>query len=487
MERGDPRYATLVRGFNLRWVGHPRHVELCYTSREVLQAVQGALDLDRSAHITVRGGGHCYEDFVSSNEDGVIIDLTPMHAVYRDAASGAYIIEGGATLWDVYTQLYRQYGVTLPGGSCYSVGVGGHVTGGGYGLLSRLHGLTVDYLTAVEVVHVAEDYRATLIRVGKESTRAEERDLFWAHLGGGGGNFGIVTRFWFENLPSAPSQAYLATHAWNWEGMKFPAFARLVRNYGQFLEAHSQVGSPYQGLFTLLHLTQSSAGQLVLTAQYVGSEPARLDDFLGSIAAGLPAPTHQTVPVGYHHLGPPTTAVQQLPWLLATQTLNGSGPNRRFKNKSAYMQAAFPERQIDVMWESLAHPRTPNSQALLQVDSYGCQVNAVPPNATAVPQRSSVMKLQYQTYWNDPSEDADNLSWIRKFYTDMYGYQGPVPDGIVDGCYVNYPDVDLVDWPQLYYKDNYPRLQAVKSQWDPHNIFHHRQSVRPINSAPASG
>jgi hypothetical protein len=74
---------------------------------------------------------------------------------------------------------------------------------------------------------------------------------------------------------------------------------------------------------------------------------------------------------------------------------------------------------------------------------------------------------------------AANLTWIRDFYTAMYGERGPVPDGTVDGCYVNYPDVDLHDWQYLYYKDNYPRLQAVKGHWDPHNIFRHRQSIEP--------
>jgi FAD/FMN-containing dehydrogenase len=87
------------------------------------------------------------------------------------------------------------------------------------------------------------------------------------------------------------------------------------------------------------------------------------------------------------------------------------------------------------------------------------------------------MKLQYQTYWTDPAQDDDNLSWIRDFYTAMYGPDGPVPDAIMDGCYVNYPDVDLVDWQHLYYKDNYPRLQQAKQSWDPGNVFNHQQSI----------
>ena len=89
------------------------------------------------------------------------------------------------------------------------------------------------------------------------------------------------------------------------------------------------------------------------------------------------------------------------------------------------------------------------------------------------------MKLQYQAYWTDPSPEAaaTNLKWMSDFYDAMYGPAGPVPDGVMDGCYVNYPEVDLVDWQHLYYQGNYPRLQRVKAAWDPNDIFNHAQSV----------
>ena len=141
------------------------------------------------------------------------------------------------------------------------------------------------------------------------------------------------------------------------------------------------------------------------------------------------------------------------------------------------MLEPFPDEQIDVIYEHLVNPSNPNPNALVQVDGYGGQVNAVDPSATAVPQRSSILKLQYQTYWTDPAEDEANLEWIRSFYTAMYGEQGPVPDGVMDGCYVNYPDADLPNWTALYYKDNYARLQRVKARWDPLNVFNHQQSI----------
>ncbi len=440
------------------------------------QAVQQAVD--GGLRLTVRSGGHCYEDFSSGNDGGVIVDLSGMTKVWRDAETGWYGIEPGAQLLDVYTTLSQQYGVTIPGGSCHSVGAGGHVTGGGYGLLSRLHGLTVDYLQAVELVHVTKEGRATIVTVSRDSSDADERDLLWGHQGGGGGNFGIVTKLFFGDLPSAPTTAYLYSTSFDWNTLDQAGFRRLLQNYGEFLAENSGVGSPYNGVFPLLALMQKPAGHIGLTAQYVGDEPQRLEEFAQAVSAGLQTTARAKVQPGLHHkLIRQSSEIESYDWLQATEQLSGSGPSRRGKYKSAYMIEPFPDEQIDVIYEHLVNPSNPNPNALLQVDGYGGQVNAMDPAATAIPQRSSIMKLQYQTYWTDPADDDANLEWIRSFYTAMYGEQGPLPDAIMDGCYVNYPDADLQAWPALYYKENYARLQNVKARWDPLNVFNHRQSI----------
>jgi hypothetical protein len=368
--------------------------------------------------------------------------------------------------------------VTIPAGSCYSTGAGGHIIGGGYGLLSRKYGLTVDFLYAVELVYVTASGRAEVVVALRDDPDPARRELFWAHQGGGGGNFGIVTRYWFKDLPLAPSWAYITTVAWDWADMDKGQFSQLVKQYGDFFEQYSGQNSPYKDLFALLHLTNQAAGQISLTVQYVGSQPALIDRFLDAVSPSVAPRQALRVPVGYQHTTLPPPQTQYLPWLDATQTLNGSGPNRRGKYKSAYMKRGFPAKQIEAMWEYLCVKQFYNTQSLLQVDSYGCQINAVPSAATAVPQRSSIMKLQYQTYWVDEKDGDKNLAWIRGFYNAMYGANGPVPDTTMDGCYVNYPDVDLKNWQMLYYGDpGYKRLQQVKARWDPLNFFHHKQSI----------
>lgn len=471
----DPRFGAVTRGFNQRWVADPAHVRLCGNSADVVAAVESAVRDE--LRITVRSGGHCYENFAYGNTGGVIVDLSLMNGVHVDAETGWLVIDAGATLFDVYVQLYKRYGVTLPGGSCYSVGAGGHITGGGYGLLSRLHGLTIDYLSAVEVVSVDGSGHARCDRFSADVPDSAESLMLWGNQGGGGGNFGIVTKFFFADLPTAPSQAFLASESWNWEDFTIDSFTEFLRRYGQFFVDHKDPGDPFQGLFALLHLTCAPMPHIGLTIQLVGEDPDPLRIFRDVVRPAGVRPERLATPVGYHGIPAPTLDIQVMPWLFATQTLNGSGNPRRGKYKSAHMIGNFTTAECRAIWENLRQSGFQNDQALLQVDSYGGQVNAVSPTRTAIPQRSSALKLQYQIYWSHKNDDEANLRWIRDFYSAMYGSDGPVPDGRLDGCYVNYPDVDLSNWKTLYYKENYPKLQRVKARWDPLNIFNHAQSI----------
>ncbi|WP_326846100.1 FAD-dependent oxidoreductase [Streptomyces kaniharaensis] len=489
---GDPRYQTLSQGFNQRWRSDPAYIRLVGNEADAVAALNRALH--RGLRPTVRGGGHCYEGFVD-NDGGVILDLSTMRGVEAstDKFGGeTYCVEGGATNWDVYTTLFREYARTLPAGSCYSVGAGGHICGGGYGLLSRRHGLTVDHLVQVDVVTVRGGTGEVTKAHRDDPEDSPERDLFWAHTGGGGGNFGVVLRYHFAaDIPQPPPRVWLSSVAWPWDDLlKRPGdFETLLRNYGAFLMEHSGPEEPvYQGLFTLLHLTHRSNGNVVLVSQWDGDDPGPLDDFVAAVEAGMATrSTVQTHSAGGLFLPYPEKR-RQLPWFQATMTLNGSGDNQRGKYKSAYHREPFSQVQIDAFWRWLVRDvkGADLKKTLVQIDSYGCRVNARKPGETAVPQRDSIMKLQYQTYWTDPAEDAAHLDYLAGLYRDAYRETGGVPeiDTGTDGAYVNYPDVDLgtadqpdAAYPRLYYKGNYARLQSAKKYWDGEGVFHHAQSI----------
>lgn len=511
----DKRYPALNRGFNQRWIAQPDYVRLVSSPDGVARALSEAVNQtgrhpDRT-RVTVRSGGHCYEDFVCGDDVRVILDVSPMHGIYHDSSLEAYCVEAGATNWHVYSHLYPLSGRALPGGSCYSVGMGGHITGGGFGLLSRQHGLTVDYLYAVEVAVVRPDHTVELVLATRDDPDPDRRDLLWAHTGGGGGNFGVVTRFWFRDLPEPPSKVLLTGRSWKWSDFTEEEFATLVTTYGEYFRDHQDPDEASGKLFAMLKLNHVSNGEIGLHAQIEADDPQgeqTMQEFLNAFDERItPKSEQMAAPMGEH---PPLQGMEvprKLPWLTATQVLNGSGENRCGKYKSAYVRKPFTTAQIKAMWAYLGNEHYTdytNKEALIQVDSYGGAINQ-PPWETAVPQRDSILKMQYQVYWKRTESEsavAEHIAWIRDIYQKTFASTGGVPvvGDATDGCYINYPDADLNDpswnssadrWSKLYYKDAYPRLQRVKERWDPLNVFHHHQSVELPDgasvTAPGSG
>ncbi|MFF4222788.1 FAD-binding oxidoreductase [Streptomyces abikoensis] len=487
--KADPRYPSLVSGVNLRWVGTPDAVRVVGSADQVVQVVQEAVD--KGQPVAVRSGGHCYEDFVTRPEVRVVIDMSGMAAVTYDRDRRAFAVEPGATLGTVYRALFKGWGVTLPGGTCPTVGTGGHVAGGGYGPLGRLHGLIVDHLYAVEVVVVDAAGKARKVVATREPDDPN-RDLWWAHTGAGGGNFGVITCYWFRSpgatgtepsalLPKPPAELLVSEVSWSWEGMTEAAFTRLLKNFSQWHEKNSAPGTPYAALFSHLTPQHRSAGSFAMNTQIDASVPDAdklLDAFLAAVNEG----TGLTYRAGDR---------KRVPWLYAVTQWAGwvGGTTARWKAKSAYLRKAFPDAQVKAFYKHLTRTDYDNPGGLVVLSSYGGRINQVAAGDTAVAQRDSIVKLLYVSLWNEASEDAKHLAWIREFYRDVYAATGgvPRPGGVDDGAFINYVDADMADpaindsgvpWHQLYFKDNYSRLQAVKAKWDPRNHFTHSMAIR---------
>ena len=503
----DPRYPELHRGRNARF---PRtdadavsRIELCETAGDVADALQ------RTVHAgmrpTVRSGGHCYEDFVVNNPGGVLIDVSKLNKVSAVPGVG-YQVGAGAVLGQIYTDLFEQAQLNLPLGSCYTVGAGGHVSGGGYGLLTRQQGITVDLLKAVDILTVEADGKV----VSRHVDRHHHSDLFRALRGGGGANFGAITTFYFDKLPAAPKQLSSAGVSFPWDTMTEEKFIQVAQIYGDYFSTRGKEPDTWP-MFTMLGLTHrvpngrvnvgatwhdmDGNGDLSIPTEFLDrflkcGDASSVED--PQISAHHPAPSRfQLSPCveGKHRFS-------TVPWLEATvgRGSGGSGGygTTRGKYKSCYMKQNFTTEELKRMYAWLTRDIPDvNTGCVIAVDSYGGAANKPHlAHETAVPQRSSVMKLQYQMYWQNPAEDEARLKYFDEMYTDIYSanvegkYAGtPFHGEYYEGCYINYPDLNMTRypfWQELYYGTQglYPFLQKVKKKYDPNNIFHHSMAIR---------
>lgn len=477
----QPKYTQLAgRGYSRRFRAKPHEILVPHNSSGVVSAVQCAVD--RTAHIGIRSGGHCFEDFADSHDIAMLIDLGLLTSIEFDAEHRAFSIGAAADLGSVYDCLYSQWGVTIPGGTCLGVGMAGHVSGGGFGGLSRRFGAVVDHLYGIEVVVLDASGQARAVLATRDGPN---RDLWWGHTGGGGGNFGVITRLLMRApdsdgsdprsaLPRPPAQMRVGRVSV--PVVTMDSFVGFVGNYLRILEDQRD-SSSYARLYSTLN-----AGSLLTTGceveTYFDADSAGLyEQFVADLTRGV-APTLVHRP----HGGPfvPTTLGYCVP--------RGRAPAYE-KFKSAFLRKPFTDDQLRTMFRFLTDPVIVGSGSAIEFFAVGGAINSVTPRATALAERSSIAKLQILGSWSNPDHESATIRWTRDFYRTLYYATGgvPRPDQSNGGCYINYPDTDMVDlewnptvpWHELYYQGNYPRLQEIKRKWDPLERFGHALGVKP--------
>jgi FAD/FMN-containing dehydrogenase len=431
LARGSAAYERARDVYNARFnATMPLAVVQPLDARDVQAVVRWASQTH--VPIVARSGGHSYAGY--STTRGVVVDLSRMAGV--QAGGGRASVGAGARLGRVYARLGAR-GVAIPAGSCPSVGVAGLVLGGGFGLASRAWGLTCDNLVAADVV--TADGRLLTCDTRRHA------DLFWALRGGGGGNFGIATRFVFRTHPVRGGSYFVATFPWS-------AVEEVVDRFLRWAPAAPDALGP------ICRLAAGGASPSVqVFGQFLGEE-SKLKSVLEGLTAGLPAPRLSTGSASWLDL------VRR--WAdcfgKALEACTVAEP-QEFAAGSDYVNRVPPG--IGATLRRAVEERGSQSGAIL-LDAYGGAVNRVPPAATAFVHRRERSSVQYFA----SGETAAARAWVRTTRAAMR----PHVSGF---AYQNYIDPGLADWKHAYYGANLPRLTAVKRTYDPRNLFHFAQSI----------
>jgi FAD/FMN-containing dehydrogenase len=438
----DADYDTARAVWNGAIDRRPALIARCLGPADVVAAVRFARDHD--LEIAIRGGGHNVAG-TAVCDDGIVIDLSAMRAVRVDPSTRRAWVQGGA-LWGDVDRETQAHGLATTGGIVSHTGVAGLTLGGGIGWLMRRHGLTVDNLLAVDVV-TGDGER---LRASDE----EHPDLFWA-LRGGGGNFGVATSFEFRLHPIGP--AIFAGPIF-WDAAESREVLRLYRDF--IRDAPDELGT---------------------TVRFGTAPPLR----------DVPEHLHwrPVVMVGTCYTGPIADGERLLRPLRAARTplLDLVGPTAYVDFQSAmdstvvhgweyyWKSTDLPELDddlIDVIARHAFSCSSPRSYALL-FNPTGA-VNRVAEGATAYGNRQASHAMTLDGVWRPGEEFGDrDTAWVREFFAAL----GPFRDGV----YVNFlGGDDEADRVREAYGDAvFDRLAEVKTRYDPDNVFHHNQNVRP--------
>ncbi|MGH3704783.1 MAG: FAD-binding oxidoreductase, partial [Agromyces sp.] len=381
--------------------------------------------------IGVRCGGHGIVGHAVP-DDGLMIDLRPMGDVHVDAAERRARVQGGALL-GALDRASQQHGLATTAGNVSHTGVGGLALGGGMGWLARRHGLACDNVMAFELVTADGEQ----LRVDRDS----HSELDWA-LRGGGGNFGVVTAFEFALHPE-PGDATSVEFHYSIDDDATAAAMRVWRDLG--------ADAPREATFTATISGDTVALGFVWVGDPVVARP-RIDE-LERRLAGVAAPAR--------------SAIDALSYLqLQTREDDIEGHEWRRYWKGHY----FRELGDDLIDALLARDGEMSPDVSLQ--AYGGAIADVPGDATAFSRRDTAFEFVAASRWRSPDEDAARMAAARRYASTM--------DEFSSGAYVNVlGDDGEAGIRRAYSADQVARLTAVKDAYDPGNVFHLNQNIRP--------
>ncbi|KAE9604334.1 hypothetical protein Lal_00015553 [Lupinus albus] len=440
--------------------------------------VQGAVICAKSIgiQIKIRSGGHDYEGLsYISDKPFIILDLFNLKNVSVDIEKQTAVVQAGATLGEVYYRIWEKSKVHgFPAGVCSTVGVGGHISGAGYGNMLRKYGLSVDNVIDAQIV----DVKGRLL-----DRKSMGEDLFWAIRGGGGASFGVVLSYTMKLVP-VPETVTV-----------FRVMKTLEDNATDLVVEWQNVAPTTDDRLYMRLLLQPVSSIKVKGAKTVRASVVTL--FLGRAdeVVSLMGKEFPTLGLKKEECNE-TSWIRSVIWWDDDDAFNnGAKPetllDRKLnsaifgKRKSDYVQKPISRDGLEGIWKKMIE----QGDVGFVFNPYGGKMAQIASDATPFPHRAgNLFKMQYSVNWNDPSEPA-----AHNFLTEakeLYSYMTPFVSQNPRSAYLNYRDLDIginhfgansfeegQVYGAKYFNNNFDRLVKIKAAVDPENFFRNEQSI----------
>ncbi|KAK8258916.1 hypothetical protein V6Z12_D13G021900 [Gossypium hirsutum] len=470
--QNSSQYSSILQSSirNLRFsnASKPRYLVTPYNEDHIQATI--ICSKEHHMHVRVRSGGHDYEGLsYISDVPFIVIDLFHIRSVMVDIKNEYAWVGAGATLGELYYSISAKSNVHgFPAGSCPTVGVGGHISGGGFGTIFRKYGLAADNVIDAKMI----DVNGNVL-----DRKSMGEDLFWAIRGGGGASFGVIfswklklvrvppTVTVFKTVKSLEQGATKLVQKWQNIAYKF--------HHDLFVHAVIQVTNP--------NSNQNPTVQVSFDCLFLGTT----ERLLSSIQRSFP------------ELGVTQENCTEMSWIQSVLYFAGysiaesadvllnrtTQSTQSFKGKSDYVKEAIPKTGLEGLFKMVVEEET----SVLILTPYGGRMKQIKSSATPFPYRSEYLYgIQYMISWDVAEETGKRIGWMRRLYKYMEPYVSTAPRA----AYFNYRDLDLgrnsypntsyvesSEWGLKYFNHNFNRLVRVKTLADPHNFFWNEQSI----------
>ena len=428
-----------------------------------IEDVQAVVTFARQnkARLTVKNGGHSYMGHCL-NEGGIVLDLSLMKGCYIDSKNMTIELRSGMVWRDVYNTCLKDPRDIIIGGQCPSVGVSGFTLGGGLSPFSRSYGLACDNLLQVTLV----TYEGKIVTVSPDDEEESKRDLFWASTGGGGGNLGVMVDMTckLHQLKDPAGTIVCGQLIWNLPQQK-DSFSKMMNVFNTTKHPDELT---LDVLWTHGKSKQLTAGITIICNGGWGAAQKELTPLLA--------------------FKPVTNTLKAMNWIDWVHYAEGWDSFSQVHHHHAsfiFAEGAItPElttKISDLVAEAvellgITNENGPNDpKCHILWDHIGAATARVHPHDTAFFWRQGNYVSTVKVQWVNPNLGPKMMDFIAKCKTVLLPYAIEQK-----AAYINYIDGTVPNWQEAYYGHNYPRLQKVKTQWDPENFFWHSQSIQPL-------
>jgi len=448
-------YAQARREADNAYDKYPLMVVYCSNTADVVSAIQFCKS--QGVKVCSRAGGHSTAGYSVLN-DRVVVDVSRIKGIAIDGSRTRAEVGAGVT-WGEFNAELNAFGRHTPGGSCSGVGVTGFTMGGGYGYTAMRFGMACDNLVAVRLV-TAEGQIV-------DATEAEHPELLWAHRGGTGGNFGIVTQLTYRlhelqkvwplavNWPI--EDAANALHTWQ-ERMTKTLADRHLGLLG-FL-ATSQV----QDRGADGEIITRNVPYFCVRGMYSGEDAQAGARALAPLLE-VGCPSYPSGPLWQERIDYSDANAHLL------DNVEGVIPDTIKETKRcAYVRRALTLEDYQQLVDY--YKTSPNLYNIVSMEPYGGAINEVAADATAFCHRDAHFDIFVDSFWQEDGERDEAFAWLAQYF------EGDQTRHLwSERYYQNYPNSAYHNWQSGYFGDNYTRLQQVKKQWDPTNFFTFEQGI----------
>jgi FAD/FMN-containing dehydrogenase len=436
----DPGYEEARQVWNAMIDRRPAVIVQCVQADDVPPVIRFARK--NGLQLSIRGAGHN----IAGNalcDNGVTIDFSRMKNVGVDAGKKRAYVEPGATLADL-DEATQAHGLATPVGINSTTGIAGLTLGGGFGWLTRKYGMTIDNLVSVDMI-TAEGKKI-------RASESENADLFWA-VRGGGGNFGVVTQFEFQLFPLGPEiVAGLIAFPFN-------QAKQILTKYRQFVNSAPEELNVWVVLRKappLPFLPETVHGkEVVILPIFYSGAVAEAEKLIAPLRAFGTA-------IGEHIAAQP-----YVQWQKAFDPLLTPGARNYWKSHNF---TELADGALNAIIEFAG--KLPSPQCEIFMGLIAGAPNRVAADAMAYGHRDARFVLNVHGRWDEATDDQKCIGWAREFFKASAPYASA-------GAYVNFMTAEEGDRVAAAYGSNYQRLVEIKRRYDPENVFHLNQNIKP--------